>query len=148
MTFKIPSGKSKSKKILNIQLPPLVMALLEQRRDSPDADETFVFPSPRKAGQHLDDVKSSWARIVVRAQLENIRPHDCRRSSGSWMTIGGSSISIVAGALGHASLKSAEVYSRLSSDPIRNSVINAVNVMFKSAPAALLLPPVKDDLHE
>ena len=50
-----------------------------------DKSNSHIFPSPRKAGGHLHDVKSAWERIRKAAKLEDVRIHDLRRTMGSWM---------------------------------------------------------------
>jgi integrase len=144
--WEIPASKSKSGKILNVQLAPLMLGLLEYRRDSVDVDPVFVFPGTGKTG-HLVEPKSAWQRILQRAGLSDVHMHDLRRTLGSWQAINGSSLAIIGASLGHQSLEATKVYARLSADPVRASVVNATNAIFESAPAGLL-PPVKTNGRE
>lgn len=72
------------------------------------------------------DPRKSWARVVKRAGIDNLRPHDLRRSLGSWQAIAGASLQIIGASLGHIDPKATAVYSRLLLDPVRSSVNQAV----------------------
>jgi integrase len=119
-TWNIPATASKSGKPILIPLSPAAVALLERRKKISGKTE-FVFPSYGATG-HLIDFKTSWHRIRERAGLPDLRLHDLRRSLGSWMAIGGSSLPVVGAALGHKSTASTAVYARLSLDPVRQGI--------------------------
>ncbi len=123
--WRIPETKSGKPVIV-----PLVGPALEilQERLSLCNGSPWVFPSKSESG-HLETVKSAWARILNRAGLSDLRPHDLRRSLGSWMTIGGSSLPIVGRALGHLGTSATEVYARLTVDPVRAAVDSATAAM-------------------
>jgi integrase len=57
----------------------------------------------------------------------DLRPHDCRRTLGSWMAGGNVSLQIVGRALGHKSAGSTEIYARLQVDPVRIAQTAAVD---------------------
>lgn len=97
----------------------------QKRQDSP-----YVFPGTGITG-HIVEPKSAWRRILQRADIENLRIHDLRRTLGSYQAISGSSLTIIGKSLGHKSMAATQVYSRLSNDPIRESVNRAVGVMMK-----------------
>lgn len=59
----------------------------------------------------------------------DLRLHDLRRSLGSWMAHTGASQYIIGKGLNHRSQKSTAVYARLSIDPVRESMKDAVNLM-------------------
>jgi integrase len=61
--------------------------------------------------------------------LTDIRLHDLRRTLGSYQAINGTSLQIIGQSLGHKSLKSTQIYARLTLDPVRASVANAVEKM-------------------
>jgi len=69
--------------------------------------------------------KRAWQRVVTKAQIENIRPHDLRRSLGSWMVNTGASLAIIGGALGHKDTKSTEIYARLAINPVKDAMEKA-----------------------
>jgi integrase len=64
--------------------------------------------------------------------LMDLRLHDLRRSLGSWMAHTGASQYIIGKGLNHRSQKSTAIYARLSIDPVRESMKDAVNLMHGS----------------
>lgn len=80
-----------------------------------------------------------YAEIVKKAKkcgvelpigLMDLWLHDLRRSLGSWMAHSGASQYIIGKSLNHKSPKSTEVYARLSIDPVRDSMSEAVRMMY------------------
>jgi len=67
--------------------------------------------------------------LLRRAKLENLRIHDLRRSMGSWMTIGGTSLLIVGKALGHKSSHATAIYAQLNLDLVRSAMDQAMEAM-------------------
>ena len=55
--------------------------------------------------------------------------HDLRRTLGSWQALGGTSLQIIGKSLGHKSMKATEIYARLTTDPVRESVEKATQEM-------------------
>lgn len=79
----------------------------------------YLFPSALALGKpsslpHITDPKSSWRRLLIRAKLANLRPHDLRRSIGSWMALGGVGLPII----GAAPESDAEAVRRLPADHV------------------------------
>lgn len=60
---------------------------------------------------------------------DNLRFHDLRRSAASWMAMGGTSLTIVGKALGHASPQATAVYARLDTDSQRAALAGAFGQM-------------------
>lgn len=69
--------------------------------------------------------------IKLPVGLMSIRLHDVRRTLGSYQAISGTSLQIIGQSLGHKSLQSTQVYSRLTIEPVRASVENATRMMFE-----------------
>jgi integrase len=90
-----------------------------------------VFPSPNGRGEHFSDPKRAWQRILARAGIENLRIHDIRRTLGSWQAMTGASIPIIGKSLGHKSSAATQIYARLQTDPVRNSIQIAVDKMLE-----------------
>jgi integrase len=63
----------------------------------------------------------------------DLRMHDLRRSLGSWQAALGASLAVIGKSLGHADLKSTQVYSRLQLDPIKESVGKAADAMIEAS---------------
>jgi integrase len=68
----------------------------------------------------------------------NLHMHDLRRSLGSWQAALGASLVVIGKSLGHADLKSTQVYSRLQLDPIKESVSKAADAMIEAAGVKLI----------
>ena len=62
--------------------------------------------------------------------LMDIRLHDLRRTLGSYQAINGTSLHVIGQSLGHKSLKSTQIYARLTLDPVRESIQKATESMF------------------
>lgn len=67
--------------------------------------------------------------IPLPAGLMDIRLHDVRRTLGSYQAINGTSLHVIGQSLGHKSLKSTQIYARLTLDPVRESISKAVQSM-------------------
>jgi integrase len=128
----VPADKAKAKKPITVALSPRALEILLQRRQVIDTDNPWVFPGRSRVG-HVLDPKRAWARLLARANIQNLHVHDLRRTLGSWQAALGTSLLIIGKSLGHNDLKSTQVYSRLDIDPVRESVTNAANAMFAAA---------------
>lgn len=115
---------------LTVHLSPQAVEILKERKASSQSE--WVFPGDGKTG-HLQDPKKAWQRILARAEIQDLRIHDLRRTLGSWQTALGASGFIVGKSLGHKSLQATAVYARLNLDPVRDSVNAATEAMFKAA---------------
>lgn len=101
-----------------------------ERRFNARVDE-WVFPAASKSG-HLQEPKKAWAAILKKAQIENLRMHDLRRTFGSFMAAQGASLQMIGKALGHKSQEATLVYARLNLDPVREAVNAASEAMFRT----------------
>ncbi len=68
--------------------------------------------------------KRAWQR-----RNQTYAPMIFGRSLGSWMVNTGASIAIIGGALGHKDAKSTEIYARLATDPVKDAMEKAQDVM-------------------
>lgn len=109
---------------------PLIDEAIEILENRFNNDSEYVLPGSGKDG-HLIDPKKGWKRILEKSGLENLRPHDLRRTLGSWQAITGSSLLIIGKSLGHKSSKATEVYARLNLDPVRKSIETAIQGMLE-----------------
>ena len=89
----------------------------------------FVFPSETSKSGHLEDFHRPWYALLKRAEIEDFRFHDIRRTFGSYQAINGSSTLIIGKSLGDKTLAATQVYARLMSDPVRNSMQKAVDTI-------------------
>ncbi len=114
--WKIPVELSKNGDQRQIPLAPDVLDIL--RKPRAETSSAFVLPGPGAKGHYMEP-KRAWNTLLERAKLEDLRIHDLRRSMGSWMTIGGTSLLIVGKALGHKTSQATSIYARLNLDPVR-----------------------------
>jgi hypothetical protein len=99
-----------------------------------------VFPSDRtgkKTGVlgHLISPHKAWKRIIERAEIQDLRIHDLRRTAGSYMAIEGISSTIIGKALGHKSPASTAIYTRLTQDPVRHALEKAHEALMRPSTA-------------
>ncbi|SHH81105.1 tyrosine-type recombinase/integrase [Desulfofustis glycolicus] len=126
-TWTIPASDSKNKEEMVIPLADEVIIILERRKK--ESRSKFVFPVEKSKEGHLQAPRKSWASLLQRAGVENLRFHDLRRSMGSYMTIAGATTTVVGKGLGHRDKKSTAVYERLNLDPVRRSMADAIAIM-------------------
>jgi integrase len=137
-TWTIPDVNSKSGVGYTIPLVDEACEVIKKRR-AIASDSPWIFPSVTSASGHLEDVKRNWQALLDRAEITDLRVHDLRRSLGSWQAGLGASLLVIGKSLGHSSIEATSVYSRLSLDPVRESVAAAVTAMqiaAKKNPAA------------
>ncbi len=131
MTWTIPPGKMKKGRPVVLALPPPAVAILRSRQDL-CVGSPWVFPSIH-TDSHIVSPWRAWDRIREASGLTDLRIHDLRRSLGSWQAVAGASLAVIGKSLGHASLRSTQVYSRLTLEPVRESVNRAVEAMQAAA---------------
>ena len=128
--WKVPGEISKNGQPMLIPLTKVALGVLTRRKSTIKSE--YVFPGAGKTG-HMTSPKRAWQRVVTKAQIENIRPHDLRRSLGSWMVNTGASLAIIGGALGHKDTKSTEIYARLAVNPVKDAMEKAQAAMFHNS---------------
>ena len=118
---------------------PLVAPALEilRTRHEQRNGNTYVFPG-RKHGTCLQEPKTAWAHIVKRAGLTDLRPHDLRRSLGSWMAGQNTSLTIIGKVLGHKSSQATMIYARVAMDPQRAAMDQATSAMLQAGGVKLI----------
>lgn len=132
--WEIPGLVSKNGEPMRIPLLPPAVDILSRRWDNRRSDE-WVFPSRRRHPKtpYMAEPKFAWAAICKAADLKGVRMHDLRRTLGSWMAMGGTSLAIIGRSLGHKDQKTTEVYARLNMDPVRAAMGGAVEQMMLAA---------------
>ena len=129
--WKIPETKNGDPLIL--PLSPEVMEILIKRKKN--MNSIFVFESKGSKTGHLVEPKRTWATLLKKANLQDVRLHDLRRTFGSYQAKTGASLAIIGKSLGHKSQSSTAVYARLDVDPVRSSVSKAVKEMLSAKKA-------------
>lgn len=120
--WEIPPHKAKQRKSIRIPLASQALAILETRRGE---HPRWVLPSNTSRSGHYEGSRHSLAAIKVEAKLDDIRMHDLRRTLGSWQAMQNTSLHIIGRSLGHADVRSTQVYARMTMDPIRAAVESA-----------------------
>jgi len=131
-TWRIPDTKSGED--ITIPLVPLAQEILGTRREAAE-ESPWVFPG-RFKDVHIKELRFAWIRILKRAEIENLRLHDLRRTMGSWQAAQGASLTIIGKSLGHKSPGSTSIYSRLNLDPVRESMDRAASAILIAAEVA------------
>ena len=121
----IPGTKSKNHEPMTVPLSPEAVAIIAPRLGHPSG---YVFPGDGRTG-HLVEPKATWAAVLKRSGLSDLRLHDLRRTLGSWQAAGGSSLPVIGASLGHRNAATTAIYARLNLDPVRASVVNATDAM-------------------
>lgn len=126
--WRIPRTKNEDPQIVTLTEEAAILLL--QRKET--ATSEFVFPGTGRTG-HITEPKSGWRRIRERAGIANLRPHDLRRTLGSWQARTGASLAIIGKSLNHKSPQATAIYARLDLDPVRASVEKATKAMLEAA---------------
>jgi integrase len=131
--WRIP--KTKNGDAVTIPLIEDAIKILKERKKQNDEMELnslsqeYVFPSVASESGHLADPKKAWNRILKESEIKDLRLHDIRRTLGSYQVMTGASLPIVGKSLGHKSTQATQIYSRMNLDPVRDSLVKAVNLM-------------------
>lgn len=128
--WEIPGGDSKSKSAMRIILPPLAMHIL-RLRFTDYGNQQWVFPSKSSTG-HYTCAKTAWNKVKTLSGLKNIRPHDLRRTLGTWQRKQGTPLETIGDSLGHSSQESTKVYAIGEESAVRESVERAIDAIFKA----------------
>jgi integrase len=112
-----------------IPLITQAVEILTEMRKS--AKSNWVFPSDDSKSGHIEDFHRPWYALLERAEIENFRFHDLRRTYGSYQAIMGAGDFILGKALGDKTLAAVRVYARLTMDPIRDSIQRGADKMLE-----------------
>lgn len=126
--WRIP--KTKGGTAITIPLSAEAVAILQQIPKV--AGKDFLFPSHSEAG-HVTEPKGAWSDLLTRAKLDDLRIHDLRRTLGSYQAMTGASLPVIGKSLGHATHRSTEVYARLQTEPVAQSVATATTAILAAA---------------
>jgi integrase len=126
-SWTIPGAQSKNAQAIVLPLVAEVLTILRRRRAA-DPEAEYVFASWGEYG-FLTEPKRAWRELCRKAALVDLHFHDLRRSLGSWQAAAGVSLPMIGRSLGHKSLQTTLVYSRLDLSGVRASVQGAVRAM-------------------
>ena len=133
-TWSIPGDKSKNGSTLKIPLVPEAAAILRSRKEGANPDSIYVFPAARADSKHghMSGERKAWLRLLKKANLDNVRIHDLRRTMGSWQARNGANSVIIGRSLGHKSQQATAIYARVDIDPVRDSMSKAASAMLSA----------------
>ena len=111
---------------------PLIIQAQDILKDMKQyATDDWVFSSSSSKSGHVEDLHRPWYALLKRAGIEDLRFHDLRRTFGSYQAITGASLHIIGKALGDKTSAATKVYSRLTMDPIRDSIQRGADKMLE-----------------
>ena len=116
--WRIP--RTKGNKSQTIPLSGRALRLLQSRRKSIKSE--WVFPSSVIQGQHVQEYRKPWGKLLERAEIENLRFHDVRRTVGSWLSKSGAAMPVIKAALGHADIATTQIYTRSEDAGVRKAL--------------------------
>jgi integrase len=83
----------------------------------------YVFPSRTGRRKHINSLSKDWKKILLEANIKNLRIHDLRRTFGSYLVSSGERMEVISKLLHHSDVKvTAEVYAHLSERPLRDAL--------------------------
>lgn len=119
LTIRRPKGRGPAK----ARRVPLSAAAADILAGLPRfAGNPYIFPSPTRPGRPRVNVAKAWDRVRTRANLDDLRLHDLRRTVGSTLASAGVGLAIIKETLGHSSTRAAEVYARIASEAAREAL--------------------------
>jgi integrase len=132
--WSLSARQTKQKKAQTTPLVAQACAILSAR--FADAGTPWVFPATRAStpGGELGfmsetRLRDAWARICAAAGITDLRPHDLRHTSGSWLARLGANEAIRQKALGHQTPAMAARYSHLEHGPVADALQRVANAV-------------------
>ena len=119
----IPSERSKNRLAHRVPLSPQAVRILKALKAEAKKDATWVFPSTRKTGPHINHAQKAIERIVERSGVE-FRGHDLRRTAASLMVGAGVPRLVVSKILNHVESGVTAVYDRHSYDQEKRAALD------------------------
>ncbi len=116
--WRIPRTKGNRSQTIPLVGPAL--RILQGRREG--ASNEWVFPSGIVPGQHVQEYRKPWGKLLERAGIENLRFHDVRRTLGSWLSKSGVALPVIKAALGHADISTTQIYTRSEDAGVRKAL--------------------------
>ncbi|MEW6319689.1 MAG: tyrosine-type recombinase/integrase [Acidobacteriota bacterium] len=118
-----PQGIRDENTIRNRPLSSQAVRILKRLKADAKDDATWVFPSTRKTGPHINHAQKAIERIVERSGIE-FRGHDLRWTAASLMVGAGVPRLVVSKILNHVEAKVTAVYDRHSYDAEKREALD------------------------
>jgi integrase len=111
---------TKSKKVRNIPLNKAAREILEKRNQQSNYGRVFTYKS---VPINPDFLSKKFKKLVVKAEINSdFNFHCLRHTFASWLVQRGVSIYEVSKLLGHADIKTTQIYAHLRNEDLRNAV--------------------------
>lgn len=115
----LPDSKTGAKML---QLPPPALTLLEEL---PRINE-YCFCGRHGKG-HIVNIKDTWKRLLITANLSGWRIHDLRHAFASYAASEGQTLHIIGAMLGHTQASTTQRYAHLQDNPIAKAAAETAN---------------------
>ncbi|WP_369058345.1 tyrosine-type recombinase/integrase [Caulobacter sp. 73W] len=123
-----PSAHTKTKRQHRLQLAGPSLSLLRSMR-SLDPSGNHLFPGKTMANSRGEtpraDLKRVWSWLIAKAELEDVRIHDIRRTTASFMLADDAPLTIIGKALGHTQVSTTARYAQLRPNAQRDALQKA-----------------------
>jgi integrase len=144
----IPAEKTKNRLPHRVPLSTLAIEILEAAKNLA-GDSRWVVPSPRGAGHITPTAVDHALRIDLNTlEIDNLTPHDLRRTAASHMTSGGTLRLVVSKILNHVESGVTAVYDRHSYDREKRQALEAwgrkLKAIVEGAEPANVIPLVRE----
>lgn len=113
----IELGKTKNGAPHFIAMTPFIHGLLQKLK----SDSPWVFPNETDPTKQRNTVDKAWQRIRKRAELDDVRIHDLRRTGASLRLQAGESLDVVGKMLNHKCRDTTEGYAYLSDQNVKHA---------------------------
>jgi len=111
---------TKSKKVRNVPLNKSALEILVNRNKVSKVGRIFTY---KGSVINQDFISKKFKKFVVKAKINiDFNFHSLRHTFASWLVQRGVSIYEVSKLLGHADIKTTQIYAHLRSDDLRNAV--------------------------
>ncbi len=115
---------AKSGKTRHIPLNAEALAVLKGWQKTTGAESGLVFPG--QDGARVDNIQTSWERLLKAAKISNFRFHDLRHTFASKLVMAGVDLNTVRELLGHSDLKMTLRYAHLAPEHKAQAVAKLV----------------------
>lgn len=136
-TWTITAAETKQRSAQETPLVAQAREILARRLAS--ASGPWVFPGRGEGPLTETRVRQAWARVCKAAGIDDLRVHDLRHTSGSWLASLNVDVALRQRALGHHDSRSAARYSHVGLDPVSDAmqrVADAIEGRAKGHPPA------------
>ena len=129
--WRIPGQFTKSGRELELPLAPAAAAIFRERQERA-VPGAWVFPGRRDG--HTAGPGVGWKRVLERAEITSLTPHDIRRTFGSYAAEVGVPLPVIARLLGHTMVGGVTaVDTRVAPTAVRAGVEKTVRYMLRVA---------------